>query len=386
MPHGGGGVHVVFQRVHEGLILLFQLFHKLGGSRAGLPVFAGQSLVHFAQAFIDALLAAFALVHVVEREVDGAAVVLPGEEVAQGFGKVGFEDVADGLEVAERLGHFFGIDLHEAVVHPDVSEGLAERGLGLGDFVLVVGEDEVKPAAVDVQRQGDVLLAHGRALDVPAGASLAPRAFPVGFAGLGAFPEGEVQRVFLFVAGHDARAGTQVVGRAAGQLAVAGEGAHAEIHVAGRRGVGLAVGDEALGEVEHFLNVLGGPGLDVGADHAEAVHVLMVGLDVGFRDFGAGNALVVGALDDLVVHVGKIADEGDFIAFIAEQAHQDVERHRGTGMSDVRQGVGRDAAGVDAHQPLADGRERFLFSGHGIVELHGGSFGRGERGSRGGRF
>ncbi len=110
----------------------------------------------------------------------------------------------------------------------------------------------------------------------------------------------------------------------------------------------------------------------------------MVGLDVGFRDFGAGNALVVGALDDLVVHVGKIADEGDFIAFIAEQAHQDVERHRGTGMSDVRQGVGRDAAGVDAHQPLADGRERFLFSGHGIVELHGGSFGSGERGSRGG--
>ena len=98
VPHGGGGVHVVFQRVHEGLILLFQLFHQLGGSRAGLPVLAGQRLVHFAQAFVDALLAALALVHVVEREVDGAAVVLPGEEVAQGFGKVAFEDVADGPE------------------------------------------------------------------------------------------------------------------------------------------------------------------------------------------------------------------------------------------------------------------------------------------------
>ena len=220
---------------------------------------------------------------------------------------------------------------------------------------------------------------------MPAGASLAPRAFPVGFAGLGAFPKGEVQRIFLFVAGHDARAGTQVVGRAARQFAVAGEGAHAEIHVAGRRGVGFAVGDEALGEAEHFLNVLRGLGLDVGADHVEAVHVFMVGLDVGFRDFGAGNAFVVGALDDLVVHVGKVADEGDFIAFIAEQAHEDVERHRGTGMSDMRQRVGRDAAGVDAHQPLADGREGFLFSGHGIVELHGGSFRRGEGGT-GGRF
>ena len=138
---------------------------------------------------------------------------------------------------------------------------------------------------------------------------------------------------------------------------------------------------KALGEAEHFLNVLRGLGLDVGADHVEAVHVFMVGLDVGFRDFGAGNAFVVGALDDFVVHVGKVADEGDFIAFIAEQAHEDVERHRGTGMPDVRQRVGRDAAGVDAHQPLADGREGFLFSGHGIVELHGGSFRRGEGGT-----
>ena len=259
-------------------------------------------------------------------------------------------------------------------MHPDVGEGLAERGLGLGDFVFVVGEDEVQPAAVDVQRQGNVLFAHGRAFDVPAGASLAPRAVPVGFAGFGAFPQGEVQRVFLFLAGHDARAGTQIVGRAARELAVAGEGAHAEIHVSGGRGVGLAVRDEAFGQVEHFLNVLGGLGFDVGADDVQAVHVLMVGLDVGFRDFGGGHALVVGAFDDFVVHVRKVADKGDFVSLVAEQAHQNVERHGGAGVSDVRQGVGRDPAGVDAHFVFSDGREGFLFPGHGIVELHEGSF------------
>lgn len=43
-------------------------------------------------------------------------------------------------------GHLFAnLSLHEAVVR---QRGLAERGLGLGDFVLVVGK-MVKPAAVD---------------------------------------------------------------------------------------------------------------------------------------------------------------------------------------------------------------------------------------------
>ena len=380
MAEGGGGVHVVLKRLHEGLVLLFEFLRQLRRSRARLPFFPGEGLVGFAQAFVDALLAALALVHGVEREVDGAAVVLPGEEVAQGFRQVGFQNVADGLEVAERLGHLFRIHLHEAVVHPDVGERLAERGLGLGDFVLVMGEDEVEAAAVDIQRKRDVLFAHGRAFDVPAGASPSPRAFPVGLTGLGAFPQGEVQRVFLFVAGRHARAGAQFVGRAAGELAVAGEGANPEIDVAGGRGVGLAVLDEAFGQVEHFLNVLGGFRLDVRAHDPEAVHVLMVGRDVGFRDLRAADALVVGALDDLVVHVREVADEGDFVTLVAQEAHHDVEGHGGTGVSDVGEGVGRDAAGVEADLPLADGREGFLFPGHGIVELHEDSFKAGSRG------
>ena len=50
--------------------------------------------------------------------------------------------------------------------------------LGLGDFVLVVGEDEIDAAAMDVEGLAQKRLAHRRAFDVPAGAALAPRAIP----------------------------------------------------------------------------------------------------------------------------------------------------------------------------------------------------------------
>jgi len=73
----------------------------------------------------------------------------------------------------------------------------------------VVGEDEIHAAAVDVQRQ--VGFRHGRALDVPAGTSLSPRAFPVRFARLGRFPDGKVERISLLLSGSDTRAGKHII-------------------------------------------------------------------------------------------------------------------------------------------------------------------------------
>src|SRR3990172_7897004 len=96
----------------------------------------------------------------------------------------------------------------EAVVDPVADEGLyAGEGLGLGDLVLVMGEDQVLAPAVDVDLLAQVLEGHGRALDVPAGAARPPGAVPGGLARLGRFPEGEVAGVLLVVTGLDTRAG-----------------------------------------------------------------------------------------------------------------------------------------------------------------------------------
>ena len=59
--------------------------------------------------------------------------------------------------------------LEEAGVDPDARERLAGEALGLRDLALVVREDEVLAARVQVDRLAEVLLRHHRALDVPAG-------------------------------------------------------------------------------------------------------------------------------------------------------------------------------------------------------------------------
>src|SRR4029079_4115797 len=68
----------------------------------------------------------------------------------------------------------------------------------LRKLVLVVGKDEVEPAAVDVERGPEQLPGHDRALDVPAGSAPAPGRLPRRvLAGLVCLPEGEVARVIF---------------------------------------------------------------------------------------------------------------------------------------------------------------------------------------------
>ena len=233
-----------------------------------------------------------------------------------------------------------------------------------------MGEDEILPAAVNVERQIKVLLAHGRTFQMPARTTLAPRAFPEGFAGLGGLPQGKIQRIFLFLAYGDARAGTQIVHVPAGKLAVALEGTHAEIHVARRHGVGVAALDEGLNKFLHVADVFGGARLDIGTAHVQPVHILMEGGDVGFGYFGAALPLTGGAGDDFVVHVGEVADEGHIVAEIPQIAVQYVEHDGGTGMAYVAEVIRRDAAGVHAHPAGIERLEIFLAAGHGIIKLH----------------
>src|SRR6267142_6615067 len=84
-------------------------------------------------------------------------------------------------------------------VDPEADDGMRERALGLRDLVLVVREDVVDAAGVDVETLTEVLRAHGGTLDVPARVAVAPRRWPHqrSAAGLGLLPEREVGRVAL---------------------------------------------------------------------------------------------------------------------------------------------------------------------------------------------
>ena len=133
----------------------------------------------------------------IELEVYRLAVVAASEGVTEDDGQEAFfEDVVDGVEVVEALGHLAAVYEEVGAVDPVLEEldGVAAGAFALGDLVLVVGECEVDAAGVDVEVVLEVLHAHGRALEVPAGAALAPWALPedVAVAGFAAFPEDEV--------------------------------------------------------------------------------------------------------------------------------------------------------------------------------------------------
>src|SRR5436190_23194273 len=84
-------------------------------------------------------------------------------------------------------------------VEPRSNERLPGRSFALGDLVLVMREDQIDAAGVDVERLAEVLHRHRRALDVPARAARADRGLPRGLARFRALPEREVPDVVLAV-------------------------------------------------------------------------------------------------------------------------------------------------------------------------------------------
>src|SRR5438874_1304964 len=84
-----------------------------------------------------------------------------------------------------------------------------ERATRLRDLVLMVREDEIDAAAVDVEHLAKMLPAHGRALDMPAGSAGTRNPGgrgPCGLSSLRGLPQHEIHRVALVRSDLDARA------------------------------------------------------------------------------------------------------------------------------------------------------------------------------------
>ena len=316
--------------------------------------------------------------------------------------RVGCQELADGDEVAEALRHLLAFHLQESVVHPDIRHALAAEGAaGLGDLVLVVGEDEVDPAAVNVERVADRVVAlqpaaerlqelghrHGRALDVPAraaGRCDAGRARPAGLVRLRRLPQHEIHRVALVGGDVDARAGQHLVERAAGERTVAWR-AGQRVHRRGRKQhvilghVSHASGDEALDHRPHLVDVLGCARLVCGRQDPERGDILVKLPPRRFGDFcdrlverQVGKVADCAGVD-LVVDVGDVARINHMVrpVDLAEQAEQNVEHDHRPGVADMGVVVDRGPADIDPHRRRIDGRELLLAAGQGVVEAQG---------------
>src|ERR1051325_8637811 len=85
-------------------------------------------------------------------------------------------------------------------VNPVTNKLLPRRAFTLRDLILMMREDEIDAAGVNVKRLAKVLHRHRRALDMPARTAATDRRIPrrFGFARW-FFPEREVTRVFFLV-------------------------------------------------------------------------------------------------------------------------------------------------------------------------------------------
>src|SRR6185437_8536802 len=116
-----------------------------------------------------------------------------------------------------------------AVMQPITREWLAAMRAGaLRNLVFVMREDQIEPAAVNVECLPEMRLAHRRALDMPTGAAAAPRRLPAGQVGRRRLPQHEIAGILLVGRDFDPGAGDHFVPRAAGEFAVLGIARDAE--------------------------------------------------------------------------------------------------------------------------------------------------------------
>ena len=108
------------------------------------------------------------------------------------------EELWQGDEVVVRLAHLLSVDGYHIVVHPIVNHLVALTGHSLCYLALVMGEDKVHAATVDIEVVAQILASHSRTFAVPAGESVAPLALPThDVLGLSCFPQGKVGLVLL---------------------------------------------------------------------------------------------------------------------------------------------------------------------------------------------
>ena len=258
------------------------------------------------------------------------------------------EKIGDPGDVALGAGHLPAAHLQVGAVQPGAHERRARGGLRLGDLVLVVREDEVDAAGVDVEGLPEIAHRHRRALEVPPRAPGADRRLPAGLSLPGALPQDEVADVVLGVlVGGNPLPHPELVGIEARQPPVGGPAGDAEEDRAVVGPVGMTGREEALDERDHLGDVTGRPRELVRSRHPERPGVLQeladpaVGQDVDADPLGGR------APDDLVVDVGQVHHPGDPQAAPAQVAHQQVGEQERPEVAHVGRPVHRRPARVD---------------------------------------
>ncbi len=261
---------------------------------------------------------------------------------------------------------------------------MATGAVVLRDLVFVVRELQVGTAAVDVELLAQILGAHGRALEVPAGEAHRPgRLPPHQVAGIGLDPQRKIGRVALLVLPLEvvAALGDEILDLAARQLAihavVGNEFGRVEIDRAIDH-VGIAAVEDGLDHVDLFDDVAGSARLDAGRQHVEHAHHLVEAQRVALHDLHGLHLLQARLLGDLVLaahvdvalempHIGDVAHVAHLVADVLQVTKNDIEADEGAAVAQVHVAVHRRTAYIHAHLAGHQRFERLFLSRQTIV-------------------
>ena len=251
----------------------------------------------------------------------------------------------------------------------------------LGDLVLVVGEDVVDAAGVDVELRPEIPHRHRGAFQVPAGKALAPAgrrpledpAVP------GGLPEREVGRVALVRLDVAPVPGAQVGQRVARQLPISLEPPDVVVDVPVLGGVGVSRVLERLRKREHLGDVVGGPREDVRGQDVDQRLVGVEGRLVRVGDLsrslvfeaGGDEHRIGSAVEPLVAQVsdvGDVLDLEDVDAVIKQRPPDQVGKEIAAQVADVGVAVDGRAAGVHPHPAGLERLDGFDPSSEGVAE------------------
>ncbi len=257
-------------------------------------------------------------------------------------------------------------------MHPIVRHDLAMRAFGLGNFVFMMRKLKINPATMNVDRLAEMLCGHGRAFDMPAGTSPAPRAVPdriFWFTFLGEFPEREVGGVAFVFVDSNACAGFIVFELATRQLSIIRHGIDRKPD-AFLADIGIALADELLDHLDHFADMIGRPRLNAGREHVQCSRVGIVDLGEFLRNRLNRFAGLDAGLDDLVFNVGDVARVDHRILTIHphQQAPQHIEHNGRTRIADMGVIVDSRAADIHRHARRILRMENALFARGGVVD------------------
>ena len=228
----------------------------------------------------------------------------------------------------------------------------------LGRLVLVVGEDEVVAAAVDLEADAEQLLGHRRALDVPARAARGPRAQATRCPRRACAPSRARSRAgppcasapsIALALVHLVDVAVRERRRSPGRCA-RGSRRRRRPRRRGRASSSASM-SATIGPI-----VSRGQRLVVGAPEPEAVGVGEVGRRHLARELArwarpSARARVV----DLVVDVGDVVDERRAVGPRAQEPREQEKTHERPRVADVDAVVDRRPAGVDADLPSPAG-------------------------------